>query len=359
MQQPTFSPSWADQFAKAFRRITSANAHLNAHLNTELEQLFQSLNPSANDAALLRHRLFQALRYNDVNGAWEGAWDYVVDPSRAYRPSWCTLPADDDAWLRDAPVFVRVNTLRTSVDECFRALAPFQPMHLHHECIRLDAPFGMFKSTAFSNGWFEQQDLNSQRVGQTISEQVFQKYQPKYVVDLCAGTGGKTLHLSACLKNRGRIIALDIHEGKLETLRRRATRAGATNIETRHISSTKVVKRLAGKADLVLVDAPCSGSGVIRRKPDILYHQHQASVDELVSTQRQLLHRAASICKPNGYVAYVTCSLLDQECTEQRNYMLAECQSTLIDEWRTTIGQDNGDGFYFALFRTPATVPAD
>ena len=347
MQHPTSLPLTAEQFAESYHRITAMQHHLSA----ELRSVFQRIKPSQEQASTIRHRMYQALRYNNCQGAWAGLLDDTVDVNKAYKPSWLSVSAYTATLLQNAPSFIRVNTLRTSVTKCLEALAPFKPVHIHNECIRIDAPFGLFTCEAFAKGWFEQQDVNSQRVGSSLMQTVLINKQCKRIVDLCAGAGGKTLHLAALTANMRQILAFDTIEHKLELLRKRASRAGASNIAIRHISSTKILKRQYGKADLVLVDAPCSGSGVLRRNPDILYHLSSEHISELVATQADLLNRAFLLCKPGGYVAYVTCSIFPEECEQQVSQIQNTHRSTVANEWRTQVGDNEGDGFYFCLMQ--------
>ena len=347
MQHPTSLPLTAEQFAESFHRITAMQYHLSA----ELRNIFQRIQPLEEQAATIRHRMYQALRYNDCKGAWAGLLDDTIDVEKAYKPSWLRASDYTATMLHAAPTFIRVNSLRTTVNKCLEALAPFKPIHIHNECIRIDAPFGLFTSEAFANGWFEQQDVNSQRVGSSLMQPVLNNKQCKRIVDLCAGAGGKALHLAALTANMRQIFAFDTVEHKLELLRKRASRAGASNIETRHISSTKVLKRQYGKANLVLVDAPCSGSGVLRRNPDILYHLSAEQIDELIATQAALLDRAFLLCKPGGHVAYVTCSIFPEECEQQVGLVQSKYSATVIHEWRTQVDDNHGDGFYFCLLQ--------
>jgi 16S rRNA (cytosine967-C5)-methyltransferase len=345
MQANTSSPSPPELFRAAYERITAQGTHLSG----ELEQLFRALKPGSTAATKLRSRLYQAVRYADWKGAWAGALDGVLDPGRAYLPAWLRermymwMPAA----LADAPTFVRVNTRKCSVAECAHALAPYHPIPVRDACIQVQKPFGLFASEAFRNGWFEQQDVNSQRVCDSLFSGPLADMQWKLFVDLCAGAGGKTLHAAALAVNKRRILAMDVASDKLERLRVRATRAGVGNVETRWIDTTKVLKRLTGLADVVLVDAPCSGTGALRRNPDILHHLTQDRLDELKRTQAELLRRALAMCKPGGVVAYVTCSVLPEEGKEQVAALGAGTQ--LLSEWETAIGEDGGDGFYMAV----------
>lgn len=347
-----------DEFYDAWIRVTRKGHHV----SLALKHLFRADTPGSSRAAAIRHRMFQALRYNNWKSAWDGELDAVCNPANAYVPEWLaqqlsvTTVSQRDAiiasWLTDAPTFVRVNTIRCTAEQCTHALAPFKPEQVSDTCIRIDAPYGLFSSDAFRHGWFEQQDVNSQRVCTEIVRAVPISSISLWT-DLCAGAGGKTLHASALMNNQGRILAMDVHQDKLTELRRRATGAGVTNVETRLITSGKILKRIYGKSDVVLVDAPCSGTGVLRRNPDILYHHTADTIDELRSVQTELLNRAVSLCTPGGLVAYTTCSTLPAEGPDQVGTLTTGNRISVVNEWSTYQGQDGGDGFYSALMRVP------
>lgn len=171
------------------------------------------------------------------------------------------------------------------------------------------------------------------------------------VIDACAGAGGKALHLAAMMKNKGQLIALDIYQYKLRELKRRAKRAGAHNIETRHIDNNKVIKKLHGSADRVLLDAPCSGLGVLRRNPDAKWKLNPEFIDRVVLEQQQIVTQYAHMVKPGGKLVYVTCSILPQENEEQiAAFMETEIgkEFTLEKEQHLWPAVNGFDGFYMA-----------
>ena len=172
------------------------------------------------------------------------------------------------------------------------------------------------------------------------------------VVDTCAGAGGKTLHLSALMDNKGQLIATDIYENKLKELKRRAKRAGAHNIDPRTISSTKVVKKLYGTADRVLIDAPCSGLGVLSRNPDAKWKLQPEFLETIKLTQEQILAQYSRIVKPGGKMVYATCSVLPSENQEQVQKFLAseDGKNFKLSKDRKILSSESGyDGFYMAL----------
>lgn len=249
-----------------------------------------------------------------------------------------------------APVDLRTNTLKTDRDHLQKALAEegivSHPVNDVPTALTLEGRPQVFSTKAFKRGWFEMQDRSSQKVAPLLAPQPGER-----VVDACAGAGGKALHLAALMENRGRIIALDIHEWKLEELKKRARRAGASNIETRVITSTKVVKRLHESADAVLLDVPCTGLGVLRRNPDMKWKLGREDYERVLSLQADLLRNYAKMVKPGGRLVYSTCSFLPSENTAQiENFCAAHQGEFKIEtQWTVWPQEKNGDGFFAAL----------
>ena len=251
---------------------------------------------------------------------------------------------------RQAEVVLRTNTLKTSrkdlaqilkVEEIDTKLAGETP-----EGLILTQRSNVFTTSAFKSGLFEVQDINSQRVAH------YAQVKPGMrVLDACAGAGGKSLHLSALMENKGQIIALDIFQNKLEELKRRARRNGAHNIETRLIDSRKTIKKLQSSADLVLIDAPCTGTGVLKRNPDAKWKLSQEFLEEVTKTQQNILFDYSAMVKPKGTLIYVTCSILPQENQEQVKQFLSSDRGqefTLISQ-KTLLPSVTGfDGFFMA-----------
>ena len=177
------------------------------------------------------------------------------------------------------PIVLRVNTLKTNKNELLKKLIAegFQVNGLNQpNAIILAKRADIFKSKSFFEGHFEIQDASSQLVAPFLDVKSGMR-----VVDACAGHGGKTLHIASLMKNRGKILALDNADWKLEELINRSARAGISIIETRPITTTKVVKRLKDKADRLLLDVPCSGLGVLRRNPDSKWRLTPEKVEEI------------------------------------------------------------------------------
>ena len=173
------------------------------------------------------------------------------------------------------------------------------------------------------------------------------------VVDACAGAGGKTLHLAALMRNKGTIIALDIHKWRLDELRRRATRNSADNIKTQVIDDPKVIKRLHDTADRVLLDVPCSGLGVVRRNPDTKWKLKAEELNRLRETQADLLRRYSRITKVGGKLVYATCSVLPSENENQVRSFLKENEEAweLEKELSLRPDRDGFDGFFAARLK--------
>ena len=203
----------------------------------------------------------------------------------------------------------------------------------------------VFLSQAFKKGLFEVQDASSQLVAPFLDVKPGQR-----VIDACAGAGGKTLHLASLMENKGQIIALDIHGHKLAELKKRAKRDGAHNTETRTIEGTKSIKKLKGKADRVLIDAPCSGIGVLKRNPDSKWKLNADFIERIRKTQAEILDQYASMVKTGGKLVYATCSILPSENEKQVKAFLANHKEfEMIKDKKVSPAASGFDGFYMAL----------
>ena len=247
-----------------------------------------------------------------------------------------------------APTVLRANTLKTTPKELVNDLK-FENVEAftltkYPYAVQLQEKKNVFLTTAFKDGLFEVQDASSQKIGEFLDVK-----EGMRVVDCCAGAGGKTLHLAALMQNKGQIIALDIFEWKLAELKRRAKRAGAHNIETRLITDTKVVKRLHEKADRLLIDAPCSGLGVLKRNPDSKWKIDQAFIDRIIGEQKQILNDYAKMVKKGGKMIYATCSILPSENNLQVADFLKNNEDFFLVEEQKIMPSEGYDGFYMAL----------
>jgi len=173
------------------------------------------------------------------------------------------------------------------------------------------------------------------------------------VVDACAGGGGKTLHLAALMKNKGRIIAMDTEDWKLDELKKRARRAGASDIiETRVIDSSKVIKRLENSADQLLLDVPCSGLGVLRRNPDAKWKLSADFIEKVKIQQLEILSQYSSMLKPGGVLVYSTCSIFPSENEKQvESFLQSEGGKFDLLEQKTLLPSAGFDGFFMARMK--------
>jgi 16S rRNA (cytosine967-C5)-methyltransferase len=264
----------------------------------------------------------------------------------------------EDAWTKEiamqnqqADVILRVNTLKTTKKDLQRKLqsenieTEYLPNHPY--AIKLKERANVFKTEAFKNGWFEVQDASSQLVADFLDVKPGMK-----VVDTCAGAGGKTLHIASLMENKGQIVAMDIYESKLKKLKVRARRNGVHNVDLKVIDSTKPIKKLHNKADRVLIDAPCSGLGVLRRNPDAKWKLEPEFVDRIRQTQKDVLQQYSKMVKAGGKLVYATCSILPSENQNQVNSFLASeagKEFSFVKDKKVLAHKSGFDGFYMAL----------
>ncbi|MCW3103324.1 MAG: methyltransferase [Bacteroidetes bacterium] len=255
--------------------------------------------------------------------------------------------------LNQRPSMVlRANSLRTSTKELQKALEEEENITetslivWSPDAVELKYPRNVFRTEAFHQGLFEVQDAASQMVSEYLNVAPGMR-----VIDGCAGAGGKTLHLAALMKNKGRIIALDTKEKKLLELKKRATRAEVNIVEIRTIDSSKVIKRLKDSADRLLLDVPCSGLGVLRRNPDSKWKLTPEEIERVKKIQREILSSFPEMVKPGGKMVYATCSILPSEGEEQVKWFLSEAGDrwNFIGEKRYLPEVHHADGFYMAL----------
>ncbi len=250
-----------------------------------------------------------------------------------------------------APVVLRVNSLKSNINKTREVLATNEvetkTLNNYPSAIELTERKNIFTSQAFKDGYIEVQDASSQLVAPFLDVKPGMR-----IIDTCAGAGGKTLHLAALTENKGQIIALDIYANKLKELKRRARRAGAHNIETRTIESSKDIKKLINKADRVLIDAPCSGMGILRRNPDAKWKLQPEFIEEIKNTQQEILQSYSRMLKPGGKMVYATCSILPSENQQQVEFFLASEAGKdfkFIKDKKVLSHESGYDGFYMAL----------
>lgn len=283
---------------------------------------------------------------------------------RKYResvPDWiddlAVQEIGENKWEREisalnkmAPVILRTNTLKISTKELCEVFSREEviadPIIGYPNALRLRNRMNLFNKNSFQRGFFEIQDASSQLVAP------FLKIEPGMkICDICAGAGGKTLHLSALSKNKGQILAMDIYKHKLIQLKKRAKRNSAFNIETKLIENNKSIKRLKGKIDRLLIDAPCSGLGVLKRNPDSKWKLQPDFLNKIKDTQSKILKQYSKLIKENGKIVYATCSILPSENEHQINNFLKseEGQDFKLEEEKKISPLASGfDGFYMA-----------
>lgn len=271
-----------------------------------------------------------------------------------------------------APLDLRVNAIKANRDAVIEELAtapilceptPFAPLG-----IRVPKKPALQNLPLFKNGAIEVQDEGSQILSQIVGAK-----RGEMVVDFCAGAGGKTLALGAAMRNTGRLYAFDVSDKRLAKLKPRLARSGLSNVHPvliAHENDAKI-KRLAGKIDRVLVDAPCSGLGTLRRNPDVKWRQNEQSLVELNAKQQAILAGAARLVKPGGRLVYATCSVLDEEneaivtqfLASNENFSLVPMRDVLAEQKIDLAMQDylklaphthQTDGFFAAVLQRKA-----
>ncbi len=262
-----------------------------------------------------------------------------------------------------ATLDLRVNTVMTTRDAVLAALPEAEATPHAPDGIRLPTGTNVESLPLFNEGAIEVQDEGSQIVGLAMQAKPGER-----IVDLCAGAGGKTLALAATMQNKGTILACDTDRMRLSRLAPRATRAGATIVETTLLNPTREREALAdwqGRADGVLVDAPCSGTGTWRRNPEARWRLTPDRVSRLQSTQQHVLGVAASLVRPGGALVYIVCSLLDAEGTDQVSWFLGAHPGWTLETLdlpagakhghgiRLEPGRDGTDGFFVARLVAP------
>ncbi|PJR04977.1 RsmB/NOP family class I SAM-dependent RNA methyltransferase [Avrilella dinanensis] len=264
----------------------------------------------------------------------------------------------NDLWTKEleaqnkpAEVILRVNRLKITPKDLQKQLKALSIDTFtdknYPDALILTQRVNVFMTPLFKEGLFEVQDASSQLVAPFLDVQPGMR-----VVDACAGAGGKTLHMAALMENKGQIIALDLYESKQRQLKQRAKRNGAHNIEYRIIENNKVIKKLHEKADRVLIDAPCSGLGVLKRNPDTKWKLKPEFVDHIKQTQQEILQSYSKMVKAGGKLVYATCSILPSENQEQIKKFLASESGkdfNFVKDKKVLAHQSGFDGFYMAL----------
>lgn len=248
-----------------------------------------------------------------------------------------------------AEVILRVNTLKIDIATLQKFLrkeeVETETIRDNPSALRLVERKNVFLTEAFKRGYFEVQDASSQLVAPYLNVEPGMR-----VVDTCAGAGGKTLHLASIMQNKGQIIAMDIYAGKLAQLKKRAKRAGVHNIDMRVIENSKAIKKLKDSADAVLIDAPCSGIGVLRRNPDSKWKLQPEFVENIKKTQAEILDSYSRMVKVGGKLVYATCSILPSENQDQvQTFLDSHKEFKFVEDKKVLPSKSGFDGFYMAL----------
>lgn len=280
-----------------------------------------------------------------------------------------------------APIDLRVNSLKATREQVLEALAGFgaEPGPLSDLAVRIPATVGAKRApnveieAAHGRGWFEVQDAGSQ-----VAAALSGVKPGDTVLDLCAGAGGKTLSMAAQMQNEGRLFAHDRDKRRLRPIYERLTRAGVTNVEVIGPDDKAALSALDGQMDIVFVDAPCTGTGTWRRKPDAKWRLREKTLAQRLVDQQTVLATAAKKVRPGGRIVYVTCSVLPEENTEQVARFCADTPSIKIvpvgelwentsnlpcpvsannhaDKLLLTPADQSTDGFFVAVLELTAT----
>ena len=304
----------------------------------------------------------------DAPASVRGDFPDWLEPSLA-RAFGAAAAEEGAALARRAPVDLRVNTLKADRDKVLKALTRFAPeaTPLSPVGVRLPAPDGPGRQPnveaeiGHGRGWYEVQDEGSQ-----IAALMAAAGPRQQVLDICAGAGGKTLAFAAAMRNTGQIYAYDDDAVRLRPIFERLKRAGARNAQVLQPGDAAAVAALGPRFDLVFVDAPCTGSGAWRRRPDAKWRLKPANLAQRQTEQRAILDAAAPMVKPGGRLVYATCSVLPEENDDQVAWFLANHSGFATLPWREAwaagVGGDppaSADGSDATLLLTPARHGSD
>jgi len=304
----------------------------------------------------------------DAAAGVRGDYPDWLEPSFA-RAFGATAAEEGAALARRAPVDLRVNTLKADREKVLKALARFapRPTALSPLGVRLPAPEGAGRQPnveaeyGHGRGWYEVQDEGSQ-----IAALLGCAAPREQVLDLCAGAGGKTLAFAAIMRNRGQIYAYDDEAARLRPIFERLKRAEVRNTQVLRAGDTAALTALGARFDLVFIDAPCTGTGAWRRRPDAKWRLRPANLAQREQAQSALLEAAAQLVKPGGRLVYATCSVLPQENGDRIGAFLANHSEFVALPWRQAwhrgIGGEapvSSDGSEATLLLTPARHGTD
>ena len=320
----------------------------------------------------------EALTASEIRGLTRDQSD-APDHVRANVPEWLwpsfqaafgdRAVSEGEAMCRRAPADLRVNPLKATREKVLKALASYAalPTPILPSGVRVPPPAGpqrtpnLIAEAAFQAGWCEIQDEGSQ-----IAAALAGAGPRKQVLDLCAGGGGKTLAMAGVMQNTGQIYAYDDDRNRLKPIFERLKRAGVRNVQVLRAGDEAALSALGPRFDVVLVDAPCSGTGTWRRRPEAKWRLKPSNIEDRQKQQRAVLAKAADLVKPGGRLVYVTCSLLPQENGEQIAAFLKQnaafAQLSTAEAWRGALPGDpvaSADGSTDHLVLTPGLHGTD
>jgi 16S rRNA (cytosine967-C5)-methyltransferase len=310
------------------------------------------------EAELPKWAEFEGITRKSVLREWEGVKN--IRKIAESIPDWLDALGESElgriwdeelvALNEEAKVVLRANGLKTSPKDLLQQLADINVGvdvdNRYPDALILKERQNVFKLPQFKEGLFEVQDAGSQAIAPFLRAEPGMR-----VVDACAGGGGKTLHLAALMQNKGRIVAMDTEEWKLNELKLRARRAGVGNVETRVIESSKSIKRLEKAADRLLLDVPCSGLGVLKRNPDAKWKLSMDFIEKVKDLQQHILQDYSMMVKPGGMLVYSTCSLMQSENEKQVQKFLAANEGFTLEEEKNIWPSEGFDGFYMARLK--------
>ena len=261
-----------------------------------------------------------------------------------------TVRAMAEEFLKEKPVTVRFHPDRISKEELMRKLKE-EGVSVKEDAelpyaLHLSGLDYLMKLESFQKGYFQVQDVSSMQVAQWAAPE-----EGSYIIDVCAAPGGKAIHLAEMLRRTGHVEARDLTEYKIGMIRENILRSGMTNIEVVQMDARLRDEASVGKADIVIADLPCSGLGVLGRKPDLKYKMTQDTQRELVKLQREILSVSAEYVKQGGKLIYSTCTIHKEENEDNAAWFARQFPEFHLQRERQTLpGRDSGDGFYIAMF---------
>ncbi len=247
--------------------------------------------------------------------------------------------------LKPHPTFIRVNALKTDDDaliEQLRAEGIETEKSDLKNCLIIKGAININASDAYKDGLYTLQNINSQ-----MATVILEPKPDETIIDMCAAPGGKTTYIAELIENRGRVIAFDIHPHKIELIEKTAERLGLNSIEVKCHNSEEIIEELKGVADRVLADVPCSGIGVIHRKPDVKYNRQEEDINALCRIQKNILKNSSEYVKAGGTLVYSTCTILKEENQDITDEFIKENKDFSKSFEKLYLAHETGgSGFY-------------